>query len=451
MLKTERPVPHTTTANQRVERIAWATMLMGFALFCLIVLGSGVLVSRYALRPAVGEVEEVVVEQNLAVLVQRSGIVRQEVYNGEPLESGDRIIVIDEAVPGHAATLKFGSAMLQLWAGTDLLVGSFGQQWNDPAGATARFTLRRGQIAVDIAEDGETVEVGLGSGAKPVVLTQGRYRLRILDPNSKTTAAAERSDVLSYEVAVERGRATVNDLQVEPGVKLVELANRQTRGLLQWNLLRDGDFQQLFNDSTALAQPLAAPSPWKRNVEGTVEGARPSGQVQTTQDCVDPIARLECQLPYVSLVRMGGNDKGFSTAIEQAVDADVSSYRRVVLHADAKIVYQSLSKAGDTGTECPLLVRVRYTSDAGQGLQQDYCYWAFEYPDRSGTVSSLPYIKSEQLRPNEWVALELDLSRDLPGLLKVEDISFQANGHDYELQVAEVRLTAEGLADPGPN
>ena len=36
MLKTERPVPHTTTANQRVERIAWAIMLMGFALFCLV-------------------------------------------------------------------------------------------------------------------------------------------------------------------------------------------------------------------------------------------------------------------------------------------------------------------------------------------------------------------------------------------------------------------------------
>lgn len=450
MLKTERPVPHSTTANQRVERIAWSIMLMGFALFCLIVLGSGVLVSRYALRPSVGDVN-VQVEQNLAVLVQRAGILRLEVFNGEPLDSGDRILVIDEAVPGHAATLSFGSATLQLWAGTDLLVGGFGQQWNDPAGATSRFILQRGQVAIDIAGGSETVEVGLGSSAKPVVLKQGRYRLRILDPNAKTTAAAERADMLSYEVAVERGSAMLGSLQIEPGVKLVEAANRQTRDLLQWNLLRDGDFRQLTDDATPQTPVSATPSPWKRNVEGTVEGAERTGQVRPTQDCVDPIKRLECQTPYLRLIRAGGNDKGFSTAIEQAIDADVSSYRRVVLHANAKIVDQSLSKAGDTGTECPLLVRVRYTSDAGQGLQQDYCYWAFEYPDRSGTVSSLPYIITEQLRPKEWVALELDLTRDLPGLLKIEDVSFQANGHDYESHVAEVRLTAEGLADPGTN
>jgi len=453
MLKTERPVPHSTTANQRVERIAWAIMLMGFALFCLIVFGSGVLISSYVRRPAVGEVN-VLVEQDLAVLVQRSGSVRQEVYNGDPLDdpldSGDRIIVNDQAVPGHAATLSFGSAAIQLWAGTDLLVGGFGRQWNDPAGATARFTLQRGQILIDIAESNETVEIGLGTGTHPVVLKQGRYRLRILDPDSKTTAAAERGQMLSYEVAVERGRATVGDLQVEPGVKLTETANRQTRELLQWNLLRDGDFQQLTDEATPQTPPPAVPSPWKRNVERTVEGAAKTGQVQPTQDCVDPIKRLECQTPYVQLKRMGGNDKGFSTAIEQQIDADVSSYRRVVLRADAKIVYQSLSIAGDTGTECPLLVRVRYTSVAGQGLQQDYCYWAFEYPERSGTISLLPYIKTERLPQNEWVSLELDLTRDLPGLLKIENISFQANGHDYESHVAQARLTAEGLAEPAP-
>lgn len=449
MLKTDQPVPHSATANQRVERTAWAIMLMGFALFCLIVTGSGMLLWRYMLRPPEGKVA-VRVEQNLAVLVQRSGFIRQEVFDGRPLDSGDRIIVSDDAVPGPAATLSFGSTAIRLWGGTDVMVGGFGQQWNDPTGASARFNLQRGQITIEVAGGTQTVEIGLGSGAKSVALGQGRYRLRILDPESKTTAAAERSDVLGYEVAVERGRATVGTVGVEPGVKLQEAANRQTRGLLQWDLVRDGDFQQLAADATLLEPRSATPSPWKRNAEAMVEGARETGHVQPTQDCVDPIARLECKAPYVRLLRKGGNVKGFSTAIEQEIDADVSSYRRVVLRADAKIVEQSLSKAGDTGTECPLLVRVRYASDAGAGLQQDYCYWAFEYPERSGTISTLPYIKSQRLSQNEWVSLELDLTRDLPGLVKIEDVSFQANGHDYESQVREVRLTAEGLVDPGP-
>lgn len=451
MLKTEQPVPRAKTLDKRPERIAWAITLTGFAIFCLITAASGMLGYRWWTRPTIAPIS-VEVQQQLAVQVQRAGLVRLEVLTDNQLNPGDRIMVIKESTPGPAAKLRFGSATVALWAGTDLLIGPFGRQWNDPTLATARFNLKSGQVQVDITDDDQTVVLEAGSSATPIVLERGRYRVRLLDPNSPTTAMAERADGRGLEVAVERGQAYVGNTTVRPGMLLQEVANKQSPRLTTWQLIRDGDFQQLVNDFNG--QPGRVPSPWRRNVEATVEGARSTGQVRPTQNCVDALARTDCEQPYVRFVRMGGNDRGFSTAIQQQVEADVSAYQEVRLSAEIKIVWQSLSKAGETGTECPLLARVKYMNNEGQNLQMDYCYWAFEHAGRTGVTSNLPYIKTRQLQPNTWYPLDVDLKQELPGLVKIQEISFQANGHDYESLVSNVRLTAGGLADinsAGPN
>lgn len=445
MLHTDRSISREHTIS-RYERLAWLIMLGGFVVFCAIVIGGSVYGYRWWTRPPLGAIQ-VQTDQELAVLVQRAGLVRLEVLDDSKLNVGDRIEVINDAAPGPAATLRFGSATVQLWAGTKLQVGRLGEQWNDPARATARFKLLSGQMLVEIEDDDQRIEVDMDTGAAPIVVERGRARVRIIEADSPTTAAAERTDLRSYEIAVERGRASFGSISVQSGMKLVETANKQSRGLLTWNLVRDGSFQQFVDDDFPGRDPNLAPSPWKRNVGQTVEGAKDTGQARAVQDCADPIARLDCKQPYVRFVRMGGNDKGFSTAIEQSVNADVSSYRRVRLHANVKVVYQSLSKAGESGTECPLLVRVNYTNTQGDNLQKDFCYWAFEYPGQSGVVSSLPYIESRQIQPDTWHQIDIDLKQNLPNLVKIRDLSFQANGHDYESQVSEVQLVGEGLAD----
>jgi hypothetical protein len=444
MLKTERPVAHPTTATKRPERLAWAILLSSFALFCLLFTSSTLYVYRWWTQPATG-VLTATVEQPLAVQVQPAGLVQPVVLQDGQLNQGDRVIVRKEATPGTATTLRFGSATIALWASTTLQIGRFGEQWNDPT--DARFRLESGQMVVELTGEDLQIEVETHLATMPVVLqSPGRYRIRILREDMPTTAAAERIEEPILEVATERGAANIGRTVVDRGFRLLQTVDgQQDLKLTHWELVRDGDFRQLV-DSVYGSTPTTA-LPWIYTVKPTAEGAALSGMVIPAQDCVDPLERTDCQEPYVRLVRRGGNDKGFLTAIAQQVNADVASYAHLRLKADVKITYQSLSKAGQTGTECPLLIRVVYTNHVAENLLKDYCFWAFEHKNQNGVVSKEAHIKTERLMPNTWRSLDIDLKQELEHLVKIQEISFQANGHDYESQVRGAQLVGEGIAE----
>jgi|GEM_PF-3874582 len=448
MLKTERSASGMAATDKRPERIAWLIMFTAFALFCTLVWFGSSLAYSWLTRPEAG-VLSVEVEQPLAVQVQRYPSVKLELLQDGELHPFDRVQVSDGATPGPATILRFGSATVALWADTDVQIGHFGRQWNDRSAATARLRLDRGQILAELADDDQRIEIEIGLGGHPVVLeSPGRYRVRILADDSPTTALVERVDAPGLEVTTERGRALVGEIDVRPGQRLVETGDPQQpqeRKRNRWELLRDGTFQQLVD--SVFKPPLAEPLAWNGSVKAEAEEAADSGLVLPTQACSEPITRTDCEVPYVRLVRKGGNTKGFSTAIEQRIDTDVSSYARVRLQADVKIVYQSLSKAGGAGTECPLLIRVMYQDHTGDNLQRDYCFWAFEYADQNGVISNQSHIITRPLAPDIWQTLDIDLKQELKNLAKIQNISFQANGHDYESHVRNARLTAEGLTE----
>jgi hypothetical protein len=444
MLKTERPATQTARATKRPERIAWLVLLSSFMLFCLISTAVGVSAYRWWMQPTVG-VLTAEVDQPLAVQVQPAGLVQPIVLQSGQLNQGDRVIVRKEATPGPATTLRFDSATIALWPGSTMQIGRFGRQWNDTT--DARFLLESGQMLVELSGDELRLEVETGLASTPVLLqSPGRYRIRILGNDTPTQAAAERVTQPTLEVAAERGSATVGKTAVTRGYRLLQSADgQQDLKLTSWELLRDGNFQELVNSvfgSTPIGQ-----LPWIYTVKPTAEGAADSGLVIPAQDCVDPLSRTGCQEPYVRLVRRGGNDKGFLTAIAQQVDADVASYQQLRLKADLKIVYQSLSKAGQSGTECPLLIRVVYTNHVAESLHKDFCYWAFDHANQNGVVSNEPHIETSRLMPNTWHSIDIDLKQELAHLVKIQEISFQANGHDYESHVRDAQLVGAGLAD----
>ncbi len=151
------------------------------------------------------------------------------------------------------------------------------------------------------------------------------------------------------------------------------------------------------------------------------------------------------------LVRRGGNTRGYVTEVKQQINADVTSYRWVRLQADIKIVYQSLSKAGESGTECPLMIEITYSNSQAANVHKDYCYWAFEHPNQNGVVANYPFIATAQIPQNSWHLIDIELKEDLGQLVKIESISFQANGHDHESHVRDVELFGEGLVKvPAP-
>ena len=145
------------------------------------------------------------------------------------------------------------------------------------------------------------------------------------------------------------------------------------------------------------------------------------------------------------LARLGGNEKDATTGVNQDIGADVAAYRSVILEADVRIDYQSLSKGGANGTECPLFARVLYANSKQTGLQQNFCFWAFD--NGSGEISAEPYIHSQRIEPKTWHHFNQDLRALIPDLRVIEQLSFYSNGHDYDASVADVSLWAEGLID----
>lgn len=445
MLKTEQPVQRASTSAKRPERVAWLVLLTSFGVFCLLCLASWTYVYRWWTQPSPSVVQATAL-QKLFVQVLPAGKIQPMLLQDRTLVPEDRVLVSPEAPPGPAASIQFGNATIALWAGTDLRVGQLQQMWSTPAVGPAPFELSSGQLLIELDESDEHLTLAIGGklGGAPVVLASpGRYRVRILDNSSPTTAEAERQLGRGLEVATERGLARVGPNEIASGERLIEAGNRPQPKRNRWDLIRDGNFQQLVDDVYRQAKSTT----WGLSSNPTVVGAADTGNPIPTQACTDLIARTGCEEPYLRLVRKGGNTKGYVTAVKQQIDADVTSYRWVRLRAEIKIVHQSLSKAGESGTECPLMIEITYSNTQAANIHKDYCYWAFEHLNQNGVVANYSYIDTTQIPPNVWQPINIELKQDVGELVKLESISIQANGHDYESQVRNVELFGEGLVE----
>ena len=216
----------------------------------------------------------------------------------------------------------------------------------------------------------------------------------------------------------------------------------------RWQLLRDGNFRDRTPDeymATLHPETRGSADTWivSRQALSTGANAR-SGLFHLQRECASSQAKQEECRNVARFARLGGNDKGSITAITHEVAADVSSYAAVVLEADLRIDFQSLSKGGSGGTECPLFARVVYANGTASEAQKDYCFWAFD-DGRTGDISQLPWITSQRIRPNTWYHFRVDLRDEFPDLRAIHRVVFFSNGHDYDASVADIALSAEGL------
>ena len=445
MLKADHRLPPAATEPfWRPERKAWAVILLAFALFCIFISTAMYTGYRVATAPQTRSVTAQVVQPDAAFL-QRSGMLRSEILeDNSQLAVGDKIFTTSATGPaGVAARLRVGRANVALWPATTILVeqGSHGE---------ARLRLEAGQALIDLPEEGESLFVTAAALPQEVELTApGRYRVRELSDKSTITALAERHLVPGIEVAAGQGRARMGEHVVEAGSRLVTSGTARLEPN-HWSLVRDGDFSAYTVDEyRATLYPAAEGSrskTWIVTREAQSQGANAqSGFFYLRQDCNPSEPKREACHNYVRLARLGGNDKDSTTSIAQEIGADVAAYQRVVLEADVRIDYQSLSKGGADGSECPLFARVNYANAKGENHTQWFCFWAFDHG--TGETSAQPYIRSTRIAPKAWYHFKVDLRETNPDLRTIQQLIFYSNGHDYDARIADVSLWAEGLAD----
>lgn len=407
------------------ERTAWAVLTAALLVFCLLLYlipaGAGWLAQNAAVEQAI------TLARSNTVYVQRPG----------------------------RTTLEANL--------TDVPVGSF-ISTEPNAEASLTFTNRRGETiaALDIFGDSQLRVVRAESprfeqwSTAPhrieLDLTKGRLRLftvadggrdleiHILSAPGAATRVRERGANVSVEasfvqttVTVREGRADVaalgQTLTLTPDQRAEVGLDSPPAGPLsvERDLIRDGDF----------AADLGAV--WQKDIFKPVIAAESPGLVAKT---------TLAGRPAVNFSRLGGN--WGQAGLIQEINADVRGFSSLRLQLDVFLAFQSLNNCGSQGTECPVMVKVKYVDVSGAEREwlQGF-YYQFNADPNFGLTFCGPcsprYADHLLVEQNQWKPyesgnlLELWRAAGVPATV-VKSIALYASGHSFDSNVAQVQL-----------
>lgn len=410
------------------ERLAWTVIISAFAMCCVLSL-SLPLGGQWWLFNATLD-HTIRLTSTDRVLVTRPGRLVPEA-NLFLLPVGSKIT----SRPNEQATLVFYApdtqevlASVQLYGDTELVV----QNAYSP-----RFEL---------SPNDHWIFLQLNQGRARVVTSPEALRnmhVQIASPNNTYTlidglgmnASVEISDNRTI-VTVREGEATA--VAQNTALKLNKDQLAYLRGdappagpfPAERNLIRNGDFQDALEsvwivDTRTPALPSEAP--------GSVRLITSDGR-------------------RAASFSRSGNNWG-QVGIRQEINQDVRDFKSLQLQLDAYIAYQDLYNCGAQGTECPLMVSIRYVDADGaeQEWVQGFFYNYSAQPNFGLTFCVTcppPRTNHQQVAPNQWITyaspnlLELFRQNARPATL-IRSITLYAAGHSFESQFSQVQLLAE--------
>ena len=403
-------------AGQLAQRRAWAYLWGAFAIW-LVLFGVGLVwlngwrKTSYLTPPA--------------ELTSRRGIVLYQgprdtrpasIGEGTAMEEGGTI----EVPVSSEATIRLGvdgssiylrpSSVLHLEA---MRVGRFNR-----ALTQVRLEQRAGALTFNVVgdlPDGRELELRTPHTAGPtdsIKLTKGEYLVWV------------QADVTRLTSYVGQARA--------------ELGSRVLR-------LRDGKWVAFGPERAEMRQPLDLPEPLIQNGDFSRglgeawspidigEKGRPDvgGARTVVEESVNnrPMRTLH-------LIRETAKDTHNETGLRQAINRDVSAYRSVTFSAWIKVNSASLDGGGYAGSEYPMMLRVQYVAENGG----DYTWTRGFYTRNEG---NRPVDIGEQVPEREWQRFALDMTKLTHRPAYITHVDVLAAGHDFDAQVADIRLSVE--------
>ena len=213
----------------------------------------------------------------------------------------------------------------------------------------------------------------------------------------------------------------------------------------RWELIRNGELAD-----------------WPDGATSDVSGAWSTGTITTDKNATDqekaasfsikhrcgPIGSDSCAMVanVGQFSRQGGQNKSFAISIAQPLDLDVSEYPSLELHAWVRVAEQSIAKAGEQGTECPMTIWLKYKHKSPSDNEQNryFCIYVDETEadlpkDQKG--SEFIYTPVHQ---NQWYNLKYELRNyeSLKDSYYLQSVMIYANGHDYLSEIADISLLA---------
>ncbi|MEN9935689.1 MAG: hypothetical protein RLZZ387_2268 [Chloroflexota bacterium] len=462
----------------RPETSAWITLLTFFVVFCTLVAGAGWWGWTYystAMIPRGGGLLRGHV--NAGVTLQARGQLAPESLERPPadrdpclgqqdvcqyVDEGYHIRTKREAGYGPVASLVLpDQTHIQLWAhptGADLGVEKYRvTRWTDRrqevvirhTSGYARYDIANNQPYHDVYY---TVETDVGVRIK--LAPGGSYSINVpnTEPGHLAPTTRGKSPLL-VEVAARRGSAVVESGEQRVMMDETELVQVASGGAIEgpteasWDLIADGDFHLYQAQGRYL--PGSGSLTWEQfwdPVAGDMTTAEQNGRFHVVETCrpeTPDLCTPANQILVGQIRRDGDQQRPFANGIQQQLDADVSEFTSLRFSAWVRVLVQSVPEAGIAGSECPVLITIKYkpTSPTDQEQQRLLCVYVDQ--DNSPSTQATGEFLYRPVPQFQWYRLDVELRDDaiLRQARYLQLIRIEARGHDYLSEITDISLT----------
>ncbi len=426
---TTTPAPTADSARRsNPERVAWRVLIASFTVFVLLCGATIYLIQWYLFESDVRlDVELTAARGTVRMLEpsaeQEAAVADRRTDQRFPFEVRTDTSQAILHITTHAGELPVASVVALHDTALTLLDANgprFGFN-NDPY--TVQLSMAAGRTELRLLDVGShETDVTLSTPHADVRITQpGHYLVDTTEDRTRVTVrrgtayvTAPTSNAL---VEVPANHSTTVDHTSElPGIVPAEE-----------RLVANGDFLLPFAGSWTFYDDSVLPS-------GAALNRVFAGQESLTLD------RSQEHSPGLTL------DHG-ETGLRQDVDRDVRGYSYLELWGTFYVEEQSLSTCGQEGSECPMMIRMRYIDVQGierEYIQGFYAYHdpALEYPLTCDSCRG----EHERITLQSWYTFRSgNLFTVLPPEQQpaiIQQVRFYASGHAYRVNVSEMELLA---------
>jgi hypothetical protein len=476
----QAPTIESSRRRARPETSAWLILVTFFLIFCALVASAGLAGWNYytgAMERVEGGLVRVHVPAGVTYRARDSAKnVTPDILCGDnpagvtdfcqSLNEGDHVQAVPDAGYGQVASIKLSDqTQVDMWAhptGVDLTLQKYMvSRWSKQR-QVVEFKQSAGYARYDIPSKDRSqysdvlysvvisktnlVSLGLAPG--------GSYSVNVPHAEEgRLVALTDAGEPLMAEVAVRAGSVDVQTadgvVTVRPGEKLQVSEAGEASGPLpaRWELIRNGKLADWPDGAI-----WDASRTWMRGFILTDKNATDqerNGIFKIEQRCA-PDAPVNCtadeKVNIGQFSRQGNQTKSYAISILQSLDQDVSEYPSLLLSAWVRVDKQSITKAGEQGTECPITINFIYKQKSPDNIEQNryFCIYVDETEadlpkDQKG--SEFIYTPVHQGRW-EQKKYELRNYESLKDAYYLQSITIYANGHDYVSEITDISLLA---------
>jgi hypothetical protein len=346
---------------------------------------------------------------------------------GRTLDEGSTIIV-DSSLPSQAALsidatdgVTSSLMTMQLYSGARVRVERARVPRFSIATAPTEVTIRlldgRVQIQNLQTDDQRSLKLTVISEHMSAVLPPGDYSFEV---NGDETSVFVRNGTAQITSAAQTETFNIGADQrtvVHKGQGIVP-------GAPPRDLIHDGNFDQPISNTWMASSEVYVPG----DVTGTVKVIT-SGTSSA-----------------LLLDRPGLGLNWGRTSVKQIINENVSGRSSLQLQLNFTILFQELKVCGGQGSECPLMVRINYTTKDGSTAEWTQGFYA----DGTPKMPDLPDFIVQSAEPHtKHIAVQLgkpqpygspNLMTELDGVQIINWIQLYAEGHGLETQINSVQL-----------